>query len=166
MSYVLFKNRSKILSELNQLSALAQEFSKFINLKNTKNLISSKVDLKLKIGTQKLEIQISPIFYIEILLVNFYLLRILSDLKVKSQYVNDEFYKIKNEDVFYSGASPAIHFWSFGYFEGRHSQAKLKPKTLVNSFQEILSIINNKNSIEIELLLFENLEDTLRSKIN
>lgn len=125
-----------------------KSIAKLINSAIIKSLSAKNTNYN---GFQK--ISLSELIDLEIYFKKVLKFLIVLDVKPRSKFVNESFYRIRYPDVNFSNLDPVLHFWRFGYYEGRSPTAGLKPMKDYKDLDEVYIAISNKKQTK----LFENM---------
>jgi hypothetical protein len=153
-----FRNVSELLGEIDIDLVKGSKFK----LLNDKIYFRSK-----KLGLHRLIISLAPVINIEFTVVGLFFITIVLSTSYKSNYVNEDYYRLRYMDINSLNLSPVLHFWKFGYYEGRSPQAKFAAKLPNLHLDQIVTLISSTASpSELEELLFYNFEATIRRSLS
>lgn len=114
------------------------------------------------------EISISALITLKFKIRKFGPIEFVKLVGSNSVWLNEDFYKLKYPDVLQNGNHLALHYWRYGYFEGRQPMAGFEPAIKSMKLQEIYSLTNDANFQIQELgsMLFNNPKDRFYDSIS
>ena len=100
---------------------------------------------KNKINQNYIEISISALITLKFKIRKYGPIEFVKLIGSNSIWLNEDFYKLKYPDVPQNGNHLALHYWRYGYFEGRQPKAGFEPEIKSMKLQEIYSFTNDAN---------------------
>lgn len=174
MIYRKYLHKSTFLSDLSnlvdtnyfhdQLNLNTFEFETSLDIKSCVELFLNKN----RINRNYFEISISALITLKFKIRKYGPIEFVKLIGSDSIWLNEDFYKLKYPDVPQSGNQLALHYWRYGYFEGRQPMAGVEPAIKSMGLQELYSFTNDANfqSQELGSMLFISPRDIFYDSIS